>query len=186
MTVLNLPSGHPRLKDLLVESDFHGPYQRWRAARELINNHIEAELNVLDVACANGLLLASLLEWHLDVFIPYGFDLSPERIRSAQNLLAPFARNFFVHDLWEPPWPVQKADIVIAPWISDEFFIRTCLRHARLKVIFTVYDDLLAQGVELSRKCAECGLRPVQIETLIGVTQIAVARKSELDRSWTK
>lgn len=167
----------PELVQLLEQSDFRGSYRMWRKQKEIINNHIEAESKVLDTTCANGLLLASLLEWRSDVFVPYGFDISAERVKSAQELLPAFSDQFYVHNFCKLPWPVRHADIVIAPWISSRRFIETCLQYSRRKVIFTAYNDKLSDGLDLSVACQEHGIPQARINTRPGIVQIAVLQK---------
>jgi SAM-dependent methyltransferase len=171
---MTFPSVLPTLAQLLVESDFHGSYSDWHNDRGVINKYIIDGSTVLDVGCANGLLLASLLEWHPDVFIPFGFDISSERIRCAKSLLLAFANNFFVHNLWRTPWPIAKVDIVIAPWIASRHFIANCLNQARMRVIFTVYSDRVHRGCDLLAEIAQFQLNPLCIEAVPGSTQIAV------------
>lgn len=173
MNLLKLPSRQPDLEQLLADSDFNGSYEGWTTARQIITPHIHSGAKVLDVGCANGLLLASLLEWHSDVFTAYGFDISWERIKSAKDLLPMFAKNLFVHNLWQLPWPVHSVDIVIAPWISNMKFLQTCLKCARTKVVFTAYNDRLSRGLDLVEACERANLRSVCVDTVAGITQIA-------------
>lgn len=175
---LTLPSTLSGCSQLLAESDFHGSYSDWRDARGMITQYIAGGATVLDVACANGLLLASLLEWHSDVFMPFGFDISSRRIQAAKNLLPFFAAHLFVHNLYNMPWPTPKVDVVIAPWIAKNSFITQCLEQARRRVIFTLYSDRLCKGCDLLIESARFRLDPVSIETLPESTQVAVIDRS--------
>jgi len=174
MAQLLLPSSAANVIELLSGSDFAGSYEGWRYARAPILAYIQKESQVLDITCANGVLLASLLEWHEDVFWPVGFDYSFARVRDARTLFPMFADRFHVQNFWWSPWPVKPVDTVIAPWIANHDFIDTCKRHARRNVIFTAYNDLLEKGIDLRVECQVLGYRDAEIFVRPHTVQLAI------------
>src|SRR5438270_6914442 len=49
--------------DPRAQSGFHGSAERWEAARRAIAEAIDSDGTFLDVGCANGLLMESIVEW---------------------------------------------------------------------------------------------------------------------------
>ncbi len=101
-----LPSDAPRdqyfcaLRDVLAEyylADPKNPYQqsgrssgaaRWEESRRCIAEAIHRDGDFMDVGCANGLLLESLVEWagaRGHSIRPHGIDFIPELIRLARQ-----------------------------------------------------------------------------------------------------
>ena len=164
-----------KLAQLLKDSDFNGRYNTWRSAREVLNTHIAGGERVLDLGCANGFLLASLLLWHSRGFIPFGMDIDPARIQVACRLLGAFAGNFYHHNFFDLEWPVSEADIIIAPWQFSSQFMETCLKCAA-RVIFTAYDDRLAGGLDVVQECRSAGLEILKVDIVPGITQAVSIR----------
>jgi SAM-dependent methyltransferase len=72
------------------QSGFGGSAAEWRAARGSIASAIEHDGTFLDVGCANGRLMETLVEWcgERDVRVePYGIDLVPELVALARRRL---------------------------------------------------------------------------------------------------
>ena len=63
--------------DPRAQSGFTGSAARWEAARRLIARGIDAPGTLLDVGCANGLLMESLASWSAFPIEPYGVDFAP-------------------------------------------------------------------------------------------------------------
>jgi len=64
--------------------------ERWRLAREVILSAVERSGTFLDIGCANGLLLESLVAWAGErgiVIEPHGIDLVPELVDLARKRL---------------------------------------------------------------------------------------------------
>jgi SAM-dependent methyltransferase len=163
------------IEQLLKDSDFRGSYHSWRLAREILNQHIAGGGMVLDLGCANGFLLACLLLWHPQGFIPFGIDIDPARIEIARRLMSAFTSNFYVHNFFAQEWPVVGADIIIAPWQPESSFITNCLQRAP-KVIFTAYDDRLASGLNVLQECRSSGLEILKSDIIPGITQAISVR----------
>lgn len=67
------------------QSGFAGDPARWRRARRPIVEAIHRDVSLLDVGCANGLLMESLAEWAAEEgwrIEPYGLDISEALVRS--------------------------------------------------------------------------------------------------------
>lgn len=94
----------------------HDPYrqsgwsstpERWRFGREVILDGVLNGGDFLDIGCANGLLLESLIEWaaQRDITLtPHGIDIVPALIELAQERFPEQAENFAVANAfdWQP------------------------------------------------------------------------------------
>lgn len=104
--------------DARAQSGFHGSPERWRAAREGIVEAIDGDGTFLDVGCANGLLLESVVEWSQFQVEPYGIDFAPGLVHLARGRLPQWADRLWVGDVfsWIPP---RGFDFVHARWELD-------------------------------------------------------------------
>jgi 2-polyprenyl-3-methyl-5-hydroxy-6-metoxy-1,4-benzoquinol methylase len=89
-------------------SGFGGDDLAWRQARYHITEGITAAGTFLDVGCANGLLMESVVTWCAgrDVHIePYGVDLAPGLVDLARRRLPRWADRIWVGNAidWIPP-----------------------------------------------------------------------------------
>lgn len=94
--------------DPLRQSGFGGVPHRWRAEREPILHAIDGDGDLLDIGCANGMLLESFSAWALERHItltPYGVDQGAQLIALARARYPGFASHFFVGNAWswQPP-----------------------------------------------------------------------------------
>jgi hypothetical protein len=119
---------HP---DPILQSGFGGGAVRWRQEREPILNAIDRSGSLIDVGCANGYLVESLVAWGRERGIdiePYGVDYSPALVDAARRRLPHWSDRFFVGNAWE--------------WCPDR----------RFDFVYSLYDNvptsLLAQYVE--------------------------------------
>jgi SAM-dependent methyltransferase len=101
--------------DPRAQSGFHGSAERWTAARHGIVEAIDRDGTFLDVGCANGLLLESVVDWSLFAVEPYGIDFAPGLVELARRRLPQWADRLWVADVfaWRPPLPF---DFVHARW----------------------------------------------------------------------
>ena len=82
--------------------------QDWETLRRPIADCIESPGTFLDIGCANGYLLESLLRWTQERGIQvtaYGLDFSEKIIALAQARLPQYASHLFVGNAWDwqPP-----------------------------------------------------------------------------------
>jgi hypothetical protein len=69
-------------------SGFGGDAVRWRARRGMIVDGIHRDGTFLDLGCANGLLMESVVQWAAERghrIEPYGVDLAPGLVRTPVN-----------------------------------------------------------------------------------------------------
>jgi hypothetical protein len=88
-------------------SGFRGDAGRWERARRPIASAVDRDGVFLDVGCANGLLMESLVEWvGRDGFEiePYGLDLIPSLAALARGRLPLWSDRIFAANVmdWEP------------------------------------------------------------------------------------
>jgi hypothetical protein len=120
--VLRTPSEFERAylagADPRAQSGFNGSPERWRAARHGIVEAIDGDGSFLDVGCANGLLLESVVEWSPFAIEPHGIDFAPGLVHLARRRLPHWADRLWVADVfsWIPP---QSFDFVHARWELD-------------------------------------------------------------------
>ena len=101
------------------QSGFGGDEERWEAARRPITQAVDRPGSFLDVGCANGYLLESLVRWSPHAIEPYGLDFSARLVELALARLSQWADRFFVGDAleWEPPgrFDFVRTELVYVP-----------------------------------------------------------------------
>jgi SAM-dependent methyltransferase len=101
------------------QSGFGGDEERWEAARRPIVEAIDRDGSFLDVGCANGYLLESVVRWSSHRIEPFGLDFSPRLVEVARSRLPRWRDQFFVGDAleWEPPrrFDFVRTELVYAP-----------------------------------------------------------------------
>jgi SAM-dependent methyltransferase len=77
----------------------------WEYARSHVAAAIDRDGAFLDVGCANGFLMESLVDWTPFTVEPYGLDLSPELVELARRRLPKWGDRIFVGNAlhWQPP-----------------------------------------------------------------------------------
>jgi len=104
-----LASSYLAESDPYLQSGFGGGAVRFREEREPVLGAIEPPgTELLDVGCANGLLLECLVAWAAERgrrITPYGIDQSAGLVELARRRLPRFSGNFFVANAWSwrPP-----------------------------------------------------------------------------------
>jgi 2-polyprenyl-3-methyl-5-hydroxy-6-metoxy-1,4-benzoquinol methylase len=89
-------------------SGFSGSAAEWRAARSPLVDAVTASGSFLDVGCANGLLMASVVDWCAEKGLqvePYGVDYSEALIGAARGRYPRWADRLWVGNAidWVPP-----------------------------------------------------------------------------------
>lgn len=90
-------------------SGFRGDEARWKRARRPIVKAIDCSGTLLDVGCANGLLMESLVAWAGEEgyrIEPYGLDLIEPLVTLARRRLPQWADRIFAGEVmsWQPPF----------------------------------------------------------------------------------
>jgi SAM-dependent methyltransferase len=117
------------------QSGFSGPQERWDICRKPIADCIDLPGSFLDIGCANGYLLESLVNWTAarDLEIqPYGLDISAKLADLAKKRLPKFANHIFVGNAWTfvPPMKFDfvRVEVVYVPENLGESFVRRSLK----------------------------------------------------------
>jgi SAM-dependent methyltransferase len=109
-----LASDDPR-----AQSGFSGDEARWESARRPILEAIDHAGTFLDVGCANGYLLESIVRWSEHRIEPYGLDFTPALVELARRRLPQWADRIFVGDAltWERPrsFDYVRTELVYVP-----------------------------------------------------------------------
>jgi len=106
--------------------------ERWRLAREVILCAVDRSGSFLDIGCANGLLLESLIAWANERGIaiePHGIDLVPELVDLARLRLPRYASNFAAANAftWQAPLRYDYVHLLLEsapPSRHREYFSR--------------------------------------------------------------
>ena len=69
--------------------------EAWEPCRKPIADCIQKSGSFLDIGCANGYLLESIIKWTSYKIAPYGIDLSAKLIELAKDRLAQYNTNLF-------------------------------------------------------------------------------------------
>lgn len=89
-------------------SGFGGDATEWREARSMLCDAVDRDSTLLDVGCANGLLMESVVAWCAERGVrvePYGVDLSAALVAVARRRLPHWADRIWVGNAleWVPP-----------------------------------------------------------------------------------
>lgn len=76
-------------------------YEWWKTHRAFIVHALHRSGSILDIGCANGFLLKSLMQWSSHTLVPYGLDALASCIREARELLPDYQDNFVCHRIQE-------------------------------------------------------------------------------------
>jgi len=91
-----------------AQSGHSGDAATWEHARGLLADAIDRDGTFLDVGCANGLLMETMVRWCAAKRVriePYGLDIVPELAALARSRLPRWAERIFVGNAltWTPP-----------------------------------------------------------------------------------
>jgi SAM-dependent methyltransferase len=114
-----------------AQSGFGGDEARWEAARRPIAYAVDRDGTFLDIGCASGHLLESLVRWTPQLIEPYGLDLSPRLADLARRRLPHLADRISVGNAltWEPPlrFDFVRTELVYVPPAREREFIERLL-----------------------------------------------------------
>lgn len=100
------------------ESGKSGGEREWAIGRRPIARAVHRDGTFLDVGCANGLLMESIVRWSSHRIEPYGLDFAPRLVARARERLPRWADRIFLGDAleWEPPHPFDfvRSELVYA------------------------------------------------------------------------
>ena len=106
----------------VAQSGLRGDPARWERLRRPIAEGIDRDGTFLDVGCANGLLIQSIVPWTAARGVavePYGLDLSPRLAELARRRLPRWTARIFVGNVmtWEPPrrFDFARTELVYVP-----------------------------------------------------------------------
>ena len=123
--------------DPAAQSGKGGGLMAWELARRPIAAAIDRDGAFLDIGCANGLLMQSLVAWAAaDGYRiePYGLDLSPALVRLACRRLPHWADRLWVGNVmtWRPPrvFDFVRTELVYVPPGREPDLVRRLLTHA--------------------------------------------------------
>ena len=113
-----LEAAYLRHRDPIKQSGFSGGPDRWRIERSPLLDAVDGDGEFLDLGCANGHLLQSILGWASERGIdltPYGVDLNPRLLQEAIRRFRDQADHFWVANAWR--WlPPRRFRWVYAIW----------------------------------------------------------------------
>jgi SAM-dependent methyltransferase len=102
-----------------AQSGFGGDEARWEAGRQPITEAIDRPGTFLDVGCASGHLMESVVHWSPHRVEPYGLELVPALADLARSRLPHWADRIFVGNAlsWEPPrrFDFVRTELVYVP-----------------------------------------------------------------------
>ncbi len=104
------------------QSGFSGDQARWERGRRPIATAIHRDGNFLDIGCANGLLMESLVRWAAEDgyrIEPYGLDISKNLAALARQWCPQWADRIYVGNVmdWRPPirFDYVRTELVYVP-----------------------------------------------------------------------
>ena len=132
-----LESAYLRHRDPIKQSGFSGGADRWRTERFPLLDAVDGDGDFIDLGCANGHLLQSVLGWASERGIdltPYGIDLNPRLLQETMKRFPDKPDHFWVANAWGwlPPkrfrWVYAIWDLVPIEYLPH--LARHLLQHA--------------------------------------------------------
>lgn len=117
-----LETAYLAAEDPQGQSGLNGDAAHWERRRRIIVEAIDRDGTLLDVGCANGLLMETVVGWaaargfHIE---PYGLDISPKLAALARKRLAAWIDRIYEGNVitWEPPrrFDYVRTELVYVP-----------------------------------------------------------------------
>ncbi|MEV4342954.1 class I SAM-dependent methyltransferase [Actinoplanes sp. NPDC049596] len=126
-----------------LASGHSGTAEQWETSRGLIMQAVDRPGTVLDVGCANGLLMASVERWSRQTLEPYGVDISPRLAELARERYPQWRHRIWTAnaDGWRPPmrFDFVRTGLEYVPRDRRQGFVRHLLDlvvapHGRLVI----------------------------------------------------
>jgi SAM-dependent methyltransferase len=140
------------------QSGFSGDEARWEMARRVVAEAIDRDGAFLDIGCASGLLMESVVAWAAEsgvVVEPYGLDISAKLADLARSRLPTWADHIYTGNAmtWQPPrrFDFVRAELVYVPERDRPAFARRLL------------DEVVAPGGRLLACSYGSSLRPAPL-----------------------
>ncbi len=139
-----------------------GGAKHWAITRRCIAQAVNANGDYLDLGCANGLLLESLVGWCADrgyTITPHGVDFVPELVDLARQRLPIYAANFHVANafFWQPPRRYRFVQLLLdaVPPADERAYVARVLREMVAspgRLIVSVYGQGTSATPEVAMK----------------------------------
>jgi SAM-dependent methyltransferase len=117
-------------------SGHSGTPQEWRETRGLVLDALDRDGDLLDVGCANGLLMESLHTWAAGRGLavePYGVEISPRLAELARRRLPQWADRVWTANAatWRPPrrFDVVRTGLEYVPYDRQPAYVAHLLDH---------------------------------------------------------
>jgi SAM-dependent methyltransferase len=139
------------------QSGFGRDEPDWERFRRPIVAAIESDGSFLDIGCANGLLMESIVRWAREdghVIEPYGLDISERLVELARDRLPAWQERIFAGNafFWEPPvrFDFVRTELVYVPDTLRRHYTERLLERfltPRGRLIVCSYGSSRPEGV---------------------------------------
>jgi SAM-dependent methyltransferase len=118
------------------QSGFGRDERDWERFRRSVTAPVDRDGTFLDVGCANGLLMESVVRWAAEdghAVEPYGLDISEKLAALARQRLPQWRERIFAGNAlhWEPPFRFDfvRTEVVYVPQHQRRTFVERLLSH---------------------------------------------------------
>jgi hypothetical protein len=151
--------------DIRRGSGHTGTAEDWEYSRSIVSELVDRDrsLTLLDIGCANGLLMESIARWCPNVE-PYGLEISPDLAARARQRLPHWATHIFIGNAlgWQSPrrFDVVRTGLEYVPRRRRRELVMHLLGMTDLLIVGKYNEeianrstegDLRAWGVEMTR-----------------------------------